>query len=95
MTTVTEVLQERYDSPAQTECWLPSSIDAGPLFQAGIRRGDIITSIDGTPIATQQQLIDLVAKKNTGDAVSLVIDRDGRALTFEVTLAARPDAVSG
>ncbi len=95
VTTVTEVLQERYDL-SRSDGVLVAFLDRrGPAFQAGIRRGDIITSIDGTPIATQQQLIDLVAKKNTGDAVSLVIDRDGRALTFEVTLAARPDAVSG
>jgi membrane-associated protease RseP (regulator of RpoE activity) len=93
--TVTPGLQQQY-SLTRADGALVASIDrTGPAFQAGIRRGDIITGIDGTSVTTQDDVINLVGQKNPGDSVSVAVDRDGQSLTFQVTLAARPDAISG
>jgi predicted metalloprotease with PDZ domain len=92
--TVTPALQEQYGLSSASGALVTSVDDTGPAFQAGFRRGDIITSIDGTTVATRADVINLVANKNVGDSVSVVIDRDGQSLTFQVTLAARPATIS-
>jgi membrane-associated protease RseP (regulator of RpoE activity) len=93
--TVTPELQQQYGL-SRADGALVASVDGtGPARQAGIQRGDIITSIDGTPVTTQQDVVNVVAGKSAGDSVSVVVDRDGQSLTFQVTLAARQDIISG
>lgn len=53
--------------------------------------GDIITSIDGNPVKTYNQLISyLLLKTKVGQQVELGIIRDGKEMTVKVTLEARP-----
>ncbi len=95
VTTVTPELQEQFGL-SRTDGALVTSLDRrAPAFQAGIRRGDVITSIDGTTVTTREDVVALVAEKDPGDSVSVVVDRDGQTLTFQVTLSERPGAISG
>jgi hypothetical protein len=93
--TVTPALQQQYGLSRATGVLVASMDGTGPAVKAGIQQGDIIISVDGTAVTTQQELSTLVAAKNAGDSVSVVIDRAGQSLTFQVTLAARPDTISG
>jgi membrane-associated protease RseP (regulator of RpoE activity) len=93
--TVNPALQQQYCLSGANGALVASIDGTGPAFEAGIRRGDIITSIDGTSVATQEDVITLVAEKNAGDSISVVVDRNGQSLTFQVTLAPRPTTVSG
>jgi 2-alkenal reductase len=53
--------------------------------------GDIITSIDGQPLKTYNELVSyLLLSTKTGQVVSLGIIRDGKDTTVKVTLEARP-----
>jgi putative serine protease PepD len=52
--------------------------------------GDIITSIDGQPVRSYDDLDRIVNKKNIGDKVKVEVMRDSRKLTFDVTLTERP-----
>jgi S1-C subfamily serine protease len=53
--------------------------------------GDILTSVDGRPIATRDQLtIYLENNKRVGEAVTLSLIRDGQPITLTATLTARP-----
>ncbi|MFN4294932.1 MAG: S1C family serine protease [Thermoflexales bacterium] len=53
--------------------------------------GDILTAVDGRPIATRDQLtIYLENNKRAGETVTLSLIRDNRPLTLTATLAARP-----
>jgi putative serine protease PepD len=63
---------------------------AGPAFKAGLREGDIITTIDGQPATSTDQLAGLTLTKNPGDTVELGYQRDGRQATATVTLASTP-----
>jgi serine protease Do len=65
----------------------PLTVD-GQEFQVG---GDVITSIDGQPINSMDDLIAyLSAKTEVGQKVALGILRDGKDMEVNVTLAARP-----
>jgi len=63
---------------------------AGPAFKAGLREGDIITTIDGQPATSTDQLAALTLTKHPGDTVQLGYQRDGRQGTATVTLASTP-----
>lgn len=63
----------------------PTSIEG---LQAG---GDIITAIDGQPVATFDDLLSyLTTNKSPGDAVVLTVLRGGQSMDVTVTLDARP-----
>jgi S1-C subfamily serine protease len=57
---------------------------------SGIRSGDIITEVDGEPLATMAQLVAEVRSRAPGDVVELTIVRDGDELELSVTLSERP-----
>ena len=63
---------------------------AGPAFKAGLREGDIITTIDGQPATSTDQLAALSLTKHPGDTVQLGYQRNGRQATATVTLASTP-----
>jgi serine protease Do len=72
---------------------LVSNVTSGsPASDAGIRNGDVITSIDGKTVKTEQDVQTLVRQHRPGDKVAVVIVRDGANRTVQATLSTRPDA---
>lgn len=66
-------------------------VDAGgPAQAAGLRAGDIIKTIDGTPAVSTDQLVALTLRKHAGDVVVLGYERDGAKRTARVTLKTQP-----
>ena len=57
---------------------------SGPAARAGIRPGDIITSVNGTPVKTVQELQRLVAKSK--DAVALLVRRGDQSIFVPLDL---------
>lgn len=53
---------------------------------AGIKKGDIITKIDQTPITSNADLVGALASKTPGDKIVVSYARDGKELTSTVTL---------
>ena len=70
--------------PARIGTVLPDS----PAEKAGIARGDVITAIDGQPVASFDDVVDLVGPAG-GRPLAITIDRDGTALSLNVV----PDTV--
>ena len=57
-----------------------------PLYQAGLRTGDIITAIDGTEIASGSEMSQyLQANPLTGQTIDITYVRDGEESTVSVT----------
>jgi Do/DeqQ family serine protease len=71
---------------------LVNSVVAGsPAEKAGLRRGDVITAVNGESIRTGNDLRNEVSQLQPGTATKLSIVRDGKEQTVNVTVAPRED----
>jgi serine protease Do len=61
----------------------------GPADKAGLKAGDIITSIDGRPIKDGNDLVDEIASRRPGSSVRLGYLRDGKPGDTTVTIGDR------
>ena len=61
-------------------------VKGGPAEKAGLQAGDRIVSVDGTEIASKDDLGTLMQKHAAGDPLSITIARDGQMQTVNVTL---------
>lgn len=68
-------------------------IDEGPAALAGVQEGDVITHVNGTPLAglTVAQSVELI-KGPTGSDVNLTIDRAGTSMDVAVTRGPIPQS---
>ena len=61
-------------------------LKGGPAEKAGIERGDVIISFDGKPIDNTNTLRNLVAQTEVGKKVPVVVIRNNKEKTIEVTI---------
>lgn len=66
-------------------------IAGGPAEKAGLRRGDVITRIEGTTIADPGALLNHIALLKPGTWVEIGVNRAGKALTFKARIARRDE----
>ena len=75
---------------------LVSSVEAGsPADKAGVRRGDVITAVNGESIRSGNDLRNEVSQMLPGTATKLSIIRDGNEQTVNVTVAELKPATAG
>jgi len=61
-------------------------VEGSAAEKAGIKAGDVITKFGDRPTGTAAELIVAVRKHQIGETVPVVLARDGRQLTVQVTL---------
>jgi predicted metalloprotease with PDZ domain len=61
-----------------------------PLYAAGVEVGDVILSVDGTTLASVEQLAEIEARRAVGDPVAVTFESRGETLQAELTLAEDP-----
>ena len=61
-------------------------VKGGPAEKAGLQAGDRIVSVDGTEIASKDDLGTLMQKHAAGDTLSITSAREGQMQTVNVTL---------
>lgn len=67
------------------------SVTSGsPAQQAGVVRGDVITSVDGTLVADIRETVRTIGKQPIGQQVAITIWRDGAEQVLQVTLTEVP-----
>ncbi len=59
-----------------------------PAELAGLQQGDLVTAVDGSPIADATQLIVTIRSEAPGDTVTLTVERNGSVTEVPVTLQA-------
>ena len=65
-------------------------VPGGPADKAGLRKGDVITAIDGTEIKGVSDLRAKIAEHNVGDKVELTIQRGNQERKASLTLEEMP-----
>ncbi len=55
--------------------------------QAGIRTGDVVVGVDDAPVLHSSDLLEQIGRHRPGDEVKVTVNRKGKELSFDVTLA--------
>jgi len=71
---------------------LITDVPDGPAKDAGMMSGDVITSFDGADVADTRELVRRVADAPVGEAVRVIVLREGKTETLSVTLGRRETA---
>lgn len=71
---------------------LITDVPEGPAKEAGLLAGDVITTFNGKPVADSRDLTRTVADSPIGEAVPVVVSREGEEMTIDVTLGRRETA---
>ncbi len=66
--------------------YVSSVVDGSAASVAGIRKGDIITSVNGVKLSPKVSLQEQIAKHRPNDKVKISVKRDGSVKLFDVTL---------
>lgn len=75
--------------PEQNGVVVADVLRGGPAEKAGLKRGDIIMSVNGEAISTPAQLINYVALQAPSSMVSVVVNRGDESLTLSVVIGER------
>ena len=65
---------------------LPQGLYVSQAYGQPLRSGDIILSLEQIPVTDWEMLSELLAEYETGDCVTVLIQRDGKQLQLELTI---------
>lgn len=87
---VTEQLSKSIDVAPQSGVLISDVTPDGPAAKAGLKRGDVVKAIDGTKTTDSAHLRNLVALAGKGKTVKVDLLREGKDMSFDVTLGELP-----
>jgi serine protease Do/serine protease DegQ len=62
-------------------------VEGSPADKAGIRTGDVITSVNGQPVKSNSELRNTIGLRRVGDKVEIGLVRDGKPLKVTAVIA--------
>ena len=81
---VPEQAREEYDMPSGV--YVTEVQENSDAAAKGIKKGDVITEVNGTPVETTKEIQDIKNALSVGDTLTLKIWRDGEWIETEITL---------
>ena len=108
--TITPELARAFNLPVEEGVLVQQVEEGGPAAAAGIQGattaaevegqefglgGDIITAVNGEPIASTEDLVEKIEDSHAGESVELTVNREGQTATVSVKLAERPATSAG
>ncbi len=64
----------------------------GPADGAGLKRGDVITAVDGKPLQGDSDLAEAINPHKPGDTVTVTVIRGSQSNDVKVTLGELPSS---
>ena len=71
--------------------YIQTVLDQSPAEKSGLRKGDIITQINGTTVDVENTVSDIISKSKIGQELELTIYRNGKQFLLKVTLIESPN----
>jgi Do/DeqQ family serine protease len=87
---ITPALAESFKLPDARGAIIAGVLRDGPADKAGVKPGDVLTSINDAPVSDPQNMLNLVAALQPGSAVKMKLRRQAQALEVSVTVGRRP-----
>ncbi|UCF88355.1 MAG: PDZ domain-containing protein, partial [bacterium] len=88
---ITPEIQESLELKTREGALVADVVPDGPAAKAGIQRGDVIVRFNGQEVESQHELPTMVAYLPVGSEVKVVVLRDGKEKTIQVTLEEMTD----
>lgn len=89
---VTEDMVDAIDGLDGAHGALVTDVPEGPAKESGIEGGDVILTFNGQEIDDTRELVTIVGRSPVGEAVDVLILRNGEEMTIPVTLGRRETA---
>jgi serine protease Do len=83
---MTPEIAESLGLPSPTGALVAEVLKGGPAKSAGIQRGDVITSFDGTPIMDSRELPLMVGRTPIGHIATLKLMRQGKPQELKIAI---------
>jgi len=74
------------DLKVNSGVYVDSLTENSAAKDAGIKQGDVILEVNGTPVKSAPELQELIARHRPGDEVTVKVDRFGKTKEFKVKL---------
>jgi serine protease Do len=87
---MTPAVQLQYGFTVSSGAVVMSVVAGTGAATAGVKQGDIIVKIDGTTIASAQDVTSVISAKRPGDNITVEVVRGKKHLTLTITLGNRP-----
>ena len=88
---ITPYVAERLGTTDRNGLYVSVIERGSPADKAGVKVGDIIRRVNGTPIRDVDEAYRALFGANVGDTISLTVERDGKSLTMKLLLEEAPE----
>ena len=90
---VSQEMSEYYNLDPNQGVYVAKAYEDHPAYEAGVRQGDVIISVEGVKINSSRDLTMNIANLGVGSKVNIEVVRQGKNKTFTVKLGERPDSI--
>jgi len=88
---ITPYVAERLGTTDRNGLYVAVIERGSPADKAGVKVGDIIRKVNGTPVRDSNEAYRVIFGSSVGDTVSLTVERDGKLLTVKLLLEETPE----
>ena len=88
---ITPYLAERIGTNDRNGLYVASLEKGSPADKAGVKIGDIIRKVNGTPVGDVNEAYRALFGANVGDTITLTVERDGKSATRRLVLQELPE----
>jgi serine protease Do len=82
------------DLPSVKGVYVQEVVEGGAAEKAGMKKGDIILQIQGMPVNSKSEMQEIISQHNPGDKLELMVSRDGKQITYTLTLQSETMSVT-
>lgn len=86
-------LVKEHDLAVHEGAYVSAFAENSAAKDAGIKEGDVVVKIDGSPILSSSALIEYIGRHRPGDKINITVNRKGKEIPYDVTLKNRDGGV--